>query len=170
MPTKCSISTCKRRNGFRSITTMEGQFCPSNFYIMEKKAMDSVIDIFWRLIQDVKAQSGSMDILNSPTHPLNRTNHPLKAPIHPLRSPTSPANNKMNRNVGTLKLKIIRNLINEHILMEHAGHANKQSSNRVSSIAGKVLAGYRPTNEEIKMLAASVLSQDESAPNKKNRR
>lgn len=37
----------------------------------------------------------------------------------------------------------------------------KQSSSRVSSIAGKVLAGEKPTQKEINSLAASVLAQDE---------
>jgi len=37
----------------------------------------------------------------------------------------------------------------------------KQSSPRVSSIAGKVLAGKAATKREVKALAASVLSQDE---------
>jgi hypothetical protein len=39
--------------------------------------------------------------------------------------------------------------------------AKKQSSPKVSSIAGKVLAGKKPTQPEAKKLAASVLSQDE---------
>ena len=37
----------------------------------------------------------------------------------------------------------------------------KQSSPKVSSIAGKVLAGKKPTPTQAKTLAASVLSQDE---------
>jgi len=45
--------------------------------------------------------------------------------------------------------------------------AKKQSSDRVSSLASKVLSGgKKPTPGEIKTLAASVLSQDE----KKGRR
>lgn len=39
--------------------------------------------------------------------------------------------------------------------------AKKQSSQSTSSIAGKVLAGVKPTTAEVKKLAASVLSQDE---------
>jgi hypothetical protein len=39
--------------------------------------------------------------------------------------------------------------------------AKKQSSQPVSSIAGKVLAGKTPTSTEARKLAASVLSQDE---------
>ena len=39
--------------------------------------------------------------------------------------------------------------------------AKKQSSQTVSSIAGKVLAGKQPTAKETKQLAGSVLSQDE---------
>jgi hypothetical protein len=37
----------------------------------------------------------------------------------------------------------------------------KQSSSKSSSIAGKVLAGHKPTTKEAKTLAASVLGQDE---------
>jgi hypothetical protein len=38
----------------------------------------------------------------------------------------------------------------------------KQSTGKTSSLAGKVLAGTKkPTQKEIKTLAASVLSQDE---------
>ena len=37
----------------------------------------------------------------------------------------------------------------------------KQSSSRVSTIAGKILAGEKATQKEAKTLAASVLSQDE---------
>jgi hypothetical protein len=37
----------------------------------------------------------------------------------------------------------------------------KQSSSRVSTLAGKVLAGQKPTPTQVKTLAASVLSQDE---------
>jgi hypothetical protein len=39
--------------------------------------------------------------------------------------------------------------------------ATKQSSSKASTIAGKVLAGKKPTPTEAKTLAASVLSQDE---------
>jgi hypothetical protein len=39
--------------------------------------------------------------------------------------------------------------------------AKKQSSPRVSSIAGKVLGGKKLTAKEAKALAGSVLSQDE---------
>ena len=39
--------------------------------------------------------------------------------------------------------------------------AKKQSGNKASSIAGKVLSGKKPTPKEIKTLAASVLGQDE---------
>lgn len=39
--------------------------------------------------------------------------------------------------------------------------ARKQSSQRVSSIAGKVLGSHRPSVAEARKLAASVLSQDE---------
>lgn len=38
----------------------------------------------------------------------------------------------------------------------------KQSSSKVSTLAGKVLAGHKPTPKQAKSLAASVLSQDET--------
>ena len=38
----------------------------------------------------------------------------------------------------------------------------RQSSDRLSSLAARVLGGYEPTREEIEALAASVLSQDET--------
>ncbi|WP_162260092.1 hypothetical protein [Bosea sp. Root670] len=44
--------------------------------------------------------------------------------------------------------------------------SKKQSGNSASSIAGKVLGGAKPTQTQVKTLAASVLSQDE----KKGRR
>jgi len=37
----------------------------------------------------------------------------------------------------------------------------KQSSSKASTIAGKVLAGQKPTPTQVKTLAASVLAQDE---------
>ena len=45
----------------------------------------------------------------------------------------------------------------------------KQSGNTASSIAGKVLAGKKPTPKEVKTLAASVLSQDETKGKRKPR-
>ncbi len=45
--------------------------------------------------------------------------------------------------------------------------AKKQSGNEASSIAGKVLAGKKPTPAQIKTLAASVLVQDEKKGPKK---
>lgn len=39
--------------------------------------------------------------------------------------------------------------------------AKKQSGDKPSSIASKVLRGGTPTRKEVKSLAASVLSQDE---------
>lgn len=39
--------------------------------------------------------------------------------------------------------------------------AKKQSSSKVSTLAGKVLGGKKATPAEAKKLAASVLSQDE---------
>jgi hypothetical protein len=39
--------------------------------------------------------------------------------------------------------------------------ATKQSSSKASTIAGKVLAGQKPTPAQAKTLAASVLAQDE---------
>jgi hypothetical protein len=38
----------------------------------------------------------------------------------------------------------------------------KQSSNKTSSLAGKVLAGKKATPQQVKSLAGSVLSQDET--------
>jgi hypothetical protein len=46
----------------------------------------------------------------------------------------------------------------------------KQTSDRVSSIAGKVLAGKKPTLAETKALAASVLSQDETKGKRKSKK
>ncbi|MDH3263058.1 MAG: hypothetical protein OEM24_03580 [Paracoccaceae bacterium] len=43
----------------------------------------------------------------------------------------------------------------------------KQSSSKTSSIAGKVLAGKKATPKEVKSLAASVLSQDETKGQKR---
>lgn len=37
----------------------------------------------------------------------------------------------------------------------------KQSSDRLSKLAGQILAGKTPTTAEIRALAASVLGQDE---------
>jgi hypothetical protein len=39
--------------------------------------------------------------------------------------------------------------------------AKKQSTPKTSSLAGKVLAGKKPTTKEVKTLAGSVLGQDE---------
>jgi len=39
---------------------------------------------------------------------------------------------------------------------------SKQSSAEMSSLAARVLGGYSPTREEVRSLAASVLSQDET--------
>jgi hypothetical protein len=40
--------------------------------------------------------------------------------------------------------------------------AKKQSSSKVSTLASRVLSGnHKPTNAEVKRLAASALSQDE---------
>lgn len=39
--------------------------------------------------------------------------------------------------------------------------AKKQTGDKVASIAGKVLAGKKPTPAEVKKLAGSVLGQDE---------
>ena len=38
----------------------------------------------------------------------------------------------------------------------------KQSSDSLSTLAAKVICGYEPTRAEIRKLAASVLSQDET--------
>lgn len=44
--------------------------------------------------------------------------------------------------------------------------ATKQSSSKTSTLAGKVLAGHKPTQAEAKKFAGSVLSQDEKKGNK----
>lgn len=41
----------------------------------------------------------------------------------------------------------------------------KQSSSKVSTIAGRVLGGKKPTPAEARSLAASVLAQDEKKGN-----
>ena len=38
----------------------------------------------------------------------------------------------------------------------------KESSDKLSTLAAKVLKGYKPTPAELKSLGASVLSQDET--------
>ncbi|MEQ1709321.1 MAG: hypothetical protein ABL864_13420 [Terricaulis sp.] len=45
--------------------------------------------------------------------------------------------------------------------------AKKQSTPRVSSIAGKVLSGQRATPSQTRTLAGSVLAQDEKPKGKK---
>ncbi len=45
--------------------------------------------------------------------------------------------------------------------------AKKQSGDKASSIAGKILAGKKPTKKESMTLAASVLSQDEHKGSRK---
>ncbi len=48
--------------------------------------------------------------------------------------------------------------------------AKKQSSSKTSTLASKVLSGKKtPTKKEIKSLAASVLSQDETKGQRKKR-
>lgn len=48
--------------------------------------------------------------------------------------------------------------------------AKKQSSNKTSTLASKVLSGTKkPTANESKTLAASVLGQDEKKGNKKGK-
>lgn len=47
--------------------------------------------------------------------------------------------------------------------------AKKQSSDKVSSIAGKVLSQGKATPKQAKTLAASVLSQDEIKGNRKKK-
>ncbi|MBI3419843.1 MAG: hypothetical protein HY053_06915 [Proteobacteria bacterium] len=46
----------------------------------------------------------------------------------------------------------------------------KQSSSKLSTIAAKVLAGKKPTLPEVKKLAGSVLSQDETKGQGKKKR
>lgn len=43
---------------------------------------------------------------------------------------------------------------------------SKQTSPEMSSLAGRVMAGYEPTRDEILSMAASLLSQDEMPPPK----
>lgn len=50
-----------------------------------------------------------------------------------------------------------------------ASMPKKQSSSKASTLAGKVLAGKKPTATETKALAASVLSQDEKKGQGKGR-
>lgn len=45
--------------------------------------------------------------------------------------------------------------------------AKKQSGDKASSIAGKVLRGQTPTKPQIRTLAASVLGQDEKKGQRK---
>lgn len=45
--------------------------------------------------------------------------------------------------------------------------ARKQSGDKASSIAGKILAGKKPSPKETRTLAASVLSQDEKKGSRK---
>jgi dolichol kinase len=45
--------------------------------------------------------------------------------------------------------------------------AKAQSGNSASSIAGKVLAGHKPTAAQVKTLAGSVLRQDETKGTRK---
>ncbi|MBL8691682.1 MAG: hypothetical protein JNL04_21410 [Rhodospirillaceae bacterium] len=47
--------------------------------------------------------------------------------------------------------------------------ATKQSGNKASSIAGKVMAGMKPTKSQTLTLAASVLGQDEKKGPRKPR-
>lgn len=43
----------------------------------------------------------------------------------------------------------------------------KETGDKLASVAGKVLAGKKPTAKEAKSLAASVLGQDETKGKKK---
>ena len=46
--------------------------------------------------------------------------------------------------------------------------AKKETSNKVSKLAGKILGGHKkPTQKDAKILAGSVLSQDETKGKKK---
>ena len=47
--------------------------------------------------------------------------------------------------------------------------SKKQSSAKLSTLAARILNGYQPTQEEVKSLAASVLSQDEAKGQVKQR-
>jgi hypothetical protein len=48
--------------------------------------------------------------------------------------------------------------------------ANEKTSDKVAAIAGKVLAGKKPTQAEAKTLAASALTQAPNKPKRTGRR
>ncbi|MCC6598593.1 MAG: hypothetical protein IT559_07380 [Alphaproteobacteria bacterium] len=123
--------------------------------------MSNVIDIFFKLIEDIKSDCSFSDPLRSYNHPLNSCVHPLKSFGHTLKSFGHPLNSINNPRKGVERLRVIRDLINQYVLFEEV-HAKKQSSDIMSSLASKVLRGHKPTDKEIKALAASVLSQDEN--------
>lgn len=123
--------------------------------------MRNVTDTFWTMLEDVKSQCGYSDPIKRLGNSLNRYDHPLKKYDHPYKSYAHSSNSIMNPNRGMQKLRILRDLINEYILGE-VSFPKKQSSSRMSTLASKVLNGYKPSNDEIKALAASVLSQDET--------
>lgn len=122
--------------------------------------MRNVIDSFWTLFDDIKSQCGFNDPIRQFVHPLNRYDHPLKRYDHPYKSYAHSANSIMNQSRGIEKLRIIRDLINTYVLNE-VSVPRKQSSSLMSSLASRVLTGYKPNESEVKALAASVLSQDE---------
>lgn len=53
------------------------------------------------------------------------------------------------------------------VLRKDIHMAKKESGNKTSSLAGKVLAGHKPTVKEARSLAGAVLSQDETKGSKK---
>lgn len=48
--------------------------------------------------------------------------------------------------------------------------AKKESTDKTSSLAGKVLAGHKPTPKEAKTLAGAVLGQDETKGPRKTKK
>lgn len=77
--------------------------------------MSTVLDDFWRTVENVKENSSLFDPIRSPFHPLNSPFHPLRSPYHPLKSPFHPLNNQFNPNRGRQRLKLLQELINDYI-------------------------------------------------------
>lgn len=123
--------------------------------------MRTVLNSFFDLFEDIKAQCSINDPIKKLDYPLNRFNHPLKQYNHPYKSYQHRTNSILNSNKGIEKFKILRDLIDEYILYSDR-IAKKQSSGSMSTLAARVLNGYQPNQNEIKALAASVLSQDET--------
>lgn len=76
--------------------------------------MSTVIDLFWSVLEDAKANTNAMDPIRSPMHPLNSPMHPLRSPTHPLRSPTHALNSPMTANRGVRRIHALQELLEEH--------------------------------------------------------